>query len=518
MEHSQNTISLKSTPSVEEEEAHLPFETFIQNFKNTLKKVFHDENDIDTMGISRGISPEVLGQIMDCNPLSVAIPSEYGGRGGKVQESLQLLSAASYESLALSLTLGINSALFLQPFAKYGQEVVKPEVFGRFLNNQNMGGLMITEPDFGSDALNMQTSFKEEPNHYHLKGTKHWAGLTGQADYWLLTARKRTEQGGLQRDIDFFVCDNTNHEQKIFVEERFENLGLYQIPYGRNILDVKIPKVQRLIPQTNGVQMMLDLLHRSRLHFPGMGLGFVKRMLDEAIDHCRQRLVGGKSLFVYDQVQQHLARLQANFTIVSAISKHSVGVAGIENDLTGLGLEANIVKTVTTDLMQDSSQTLLTLVGAKGYKLNHISGRGTVDSRPFMIFEGSNDILYAQIGEAVVKMMKTAKENGLYLFMATHRLSQNAAKHLKDLIAFDLDLQMPQRKLVELGRVMSRVVSMDMVIKLGDAGFRNDLIEGAVSLLRQEITTLVSHFSYLQPTRVVEDYDLGSDWSELLTT
>ena len=516
MQHSQNTISEKSESSVEEGESILPFENFIQNFKNTLKKVFHEENDVDTMGITRGISPEVLGQIMDCNPLSVAIPTEYGGRGGIVQESLQLLSAASYESLALSLTLGINNALFLQPFAKYGQDVVKPEVFGRFLNNQNMGGLMITEPGFGSDALNMQTSFKEEASHFHLTGTKHWAGLTGQADYWLLTARKQTEQGGLQRDIDFFVCDNTNPAQNIYVQERFENLGLYQIPYGRNIIDVRIPKIQRLIPQTNGVQMMLDLLHRSRLHFPGMGLGFVKRMLDEAIAHCQQRLVGGRSLFSYDQVQQHLAKLQANFTIISAFSKHSSGIAGIENDLTGLGLEANIIKTVTTDLMQESSQTLLTLVGAKGYKLNHIAGRGTVDSRPFIIFEGSNDILYAQIGEAIVKLMKTAKDNAFYAYLEAHRLTEKAAQYLKDLINFNIDLQMPQRKLVELGRVMSRVASMDMVIKLGDAGFRHNLVEGAVSMLRQEITTLVSQFSYQQPTRVVEDYQVDSSWNDFI--
>lgn len=515
MQQTQTTTS-NSEAAVEKAKQATSFDSFLQNFKTTLRRVYHEENDIDQMGITRGISGEVLGQIMDCNPLSVAVPTQYGGRGGKVQESLQLLSAASYESLALSLTLGINSALFMQPVAKYGQEEAKAEIFKRFMDHQNMGGLMITEPGFGSDALNMQTSFVERESYYHLKGTKHWAGLTGQADYWLLTARKQTEQGGLQRDIDFFVCDNTAHEQKIFVEERFENLGLYQIPYGRNILDVKIPKVQRLIPQTNGVQMMLDLLHRSRLHFPGMGLGFVKRMLDEAIAHCQERMIGAKNLFSYDQVQQHLARLQANFTIISAFSKHSAGVAGIENDLTGLGLEANIIKTVTTDLMQDSSQTLLTLVGAKGYKLNHISGRGTVDSRPFMIFEGSNDILYAQIGEAVVKMMKSAKETGLFVFMDGHRLSENAAKYLKNLLTFDIDIQMPQRKLVELGRVMSRVVSMDMVMKLGDAGFRNDLIEGAISLLRQEITTLISHFSFQQPTRVVEDYELDSNWSKFL--
>ena len=57
MQHSHNTITGKSESSVEKGEPFLPFENFIQNFKNTLKRVFHEENDIDTMGITRGISP-----------------------------------------------------------------------------------------------------------------------------------------------------------------------------------------------------------------------------------------------------------------------------------------------------------------------------------------------------------------------------------------------------------------------------------------------------------------------------
>ena len=55
-----------------------------------------------------------------------------------------------------------------------------------------------------------------------------------------------------------------------------------------------------------------------------------------------------------------------------------------------------------------------------------------------------------------------------------------------------------------------------MVIKLGDAGFRNELIDGAISLLRQEITMLVSHFRYEQPTNVIEDYQIGSEWNKFL--
>ena len=85
-----------------------------------------------------------------------------------MSENIGLLASASYESLALSLTFGINSALFLQPFGKFGQDEVKAPVFKRFLEEKAMGGLMITEPDYGSDALNMQTEYTKLDNNYHL--------------------------------------------------------------------------------------------------------------------------------------------------------------------------------------------------------------------------------------------------------------------------------------------------------------------------------------------------------------
>ena len=486
------------------------FRQLLEDFKTSMKRAFHEEHKIDLFCSTRGIPPAVLKELMSGNPLALCIPKQYGGFGGSVKQNIAFVSAASYESLALSLTLGINNALFIQPVSKYGQDSAKPGVFDQFLNNSCMGGLMITEPNFGSDALSMHTSFTEEDGLFHIQGKKHWAGLTGMADFWLLTARKKAESGSLMRDIDMFICDVNAPRQNIVVEEYFENLGLYQIPYGRNHIDVFIPEQQKLIPRTTGIQMLLDLLHRSRFQFPGMGLGFIKRILDEAINHTKSRLVGNKHLFNYDQVQHRLTRLQANFTICSAFCLKSGEIAGIENDLSALGLEANITKSVTSDIMQESAQSLLQLVGAKGYKLNHIAGRSVVDSRPFQIFEGSNDILYHQIAESVLKLMKTAKEKSFYQFLKGY--TTRATDRIKDLVNFDVEAPLVQRKLVEFGQVISRIVSMDLVLHLEEKGFRKDLIDNTVIVLKQEISTLLNTFHFANNTQVVVDYEENSFW------
>lgn len=496
--------------------AHQPFSEYLQNFRHKLDIVFHQRADIDQLEARRGLPPFVMRELHTAEPFSAFIPAAYGGRGAHTHEGIEIISTASYESLSLGLTFGINWALFLQPVNKYANNKVKSSIFRGFITDKKMGGLMITEPGHGSDALNMQTSFTEEKEHYHLKGTKHWAGLTGWADYWLLTARRRTPGGELMRDIDFFICDNNKPGQIIEVEEYFESLGLYMIPYGRNKIDVRIPRLFRLEPETTGVSMMLDTLHRSRMEIPAMAHGFIKRMLDEALNHCKTRFVGGRSLFNYDQVQQRLAAIQSAFTISSAMCAHSSDHACVEKDLAPHGIKANSFKTVATDLMQDSAQQLFQLVGAKAYRNNHIAGRAIVDSRPFTIFEGSNDILYAQITEAVVKLMKQAKEINLLRFLSGFSLTSKSASYLNELLNFNIQSHLPQRKLVELGKVLGRIVSMEMVISLGENGYLPDLIANSLTVMKQELNSLLSSYSGNNITLVVVDYKEDSHWRDFI--
>ncbi|MFA5650542.1 MAG: acyl-CoA dehydrogenase family protein [Proteiniphilum sp.] len=489
-----------------------PMAELMNELKSKMELVFHHRDDIDRMATTRGLPPFVMQEIMSVNPLSVCIKKEYGGRGALPHEILELLATTSYESLALCLTFGINAALFLQPLAKYGQEEAKVPVFKRFLTEQAMGGLMITEPGFGSDALSMQTSYREKEGTFRLKGTKHWAGLTGWADYWLVTARQEIKEGNLQRDVDFFLVDNNAPGQGIVVEELFENLGLYAIPYGKNRIDLEVPVSHKLTPRTTGIKMMLDLLNSSRMQFPGMGMGFIHRMLDEAIAHCKQRFVGGRPLSSYDQVQHRLSKLQASYTVCTAMCVNSSDKMSTVENMAPHGLEANSVKSVITDLMQEAAQSAMQLIGAKSYKQNHIVGRATVDSRPFQIFEGSNDILYAQITEGLMKLMKRAKEKNVFHFMKGFDLTDRAADYMKDALNFNLNMEMSQRESVGMGKVIGRVISLNQVLDLARKGFRKDLIKGAISMLQRDISKLMAGFSFPDHSFVVEDYLENSDW------
>lgn len=491
----------------------LTFDEYIKTFKTSLKSVFYDRDDIRKFSLKRGLPPLVMREIMANKPLSVAIPEEFGGRGVKVKECLGILEAASYESLPLSLTFGINIALFLEPVAKYAQETAKKEVFKRFLEKQNMGGLMITEPNYGSDALNMQTSHTFDNDHYTINGTKHWQGLTGLADYWLITSRNQGVNGKLDRDIDFFIADNSHCEQRVHVSEYYNNLGLYMIPYGINQLqNIRVPKTYKLTPESTGLKLMLDLLHRSRMQFPGMGMGFIKRMFDEGLQHTQNRMVGNQSLFELDQVRFQLSRVQNAYTICSAMCARSTEKSSIENNLSLDAVEANSIKTYITDLMQESSQTVAQLFGGNGYKMENIATRGIVDSRPFQIFEGSNEMLYTQISEMVLKMMKRSKETNFLHFLSSYDLTEKAVDLFKSTINFSINAPISQRKMVNLGKIISRIISANLVVNLGEKGFRKDLIQDSLESIQHEVSSLMGSFNYNNNVEPKEDYQEGSAW------
>jgi len=496
----------------EELGASVDFRTYRDAFRDKLHNVFNERTDYDRHSTKRGLPPFMMREVQSLTPLSVFIPEEHGGRGGHVHECQSILAAASYESLALSLTLGINGALFLQPLTKYGHDAIKGPIFERFIEEKNMGGLMITEPAYGTDALHMETAYTETEGGYHVEGLKHWAGLTGWADFWLITARRQGKTGELGRDIDFFVADMNQPEQMVEVEEFYENLGLYMIPYGRNRVDITVPKEHRLQPESTGIKMMLDTLHRSRIEFPGMGMGFLKRLLDEAISHARERVVGAEPLINYDQVQKRIANIQAAYTACSAMCLHTSENADLENNMAGRALEANSIKSVVTDLMQNASQSLLQLTGGKGYRLDHVAGRSVVDSRPFQIFEGSNDVLYQQITESVLKSMRRTKEKNLYDHLKTQDLSHRAIDYFEDALDFEVDFSLSQRKMVDLGRILGRVVTMEMVIEMGDRGFRSDLISNCLDAFQSKVQGMLSAYKSGNLPTVIEDYVEGSSW------
>jgi hypothetical protein len=71
---------------------------------------------------------------------------------------------------------------------------------------------------------------------------------------------------------------------------------------------------------------------------------------------------------------------------------------------------------------------------------------------------------------------------------------------------------MAQRKLVQLGRALGRIVSMEMTLKLGESGYNSDMVSNSLKVVRTEVKSMISSFANNEEPSVIEDYEDSSSW------
>ena len=80
MAHIHELDQMKSVDIFDSQES---FRKLLGEFEASMKRAFHGENDINMFCSTRGIPGAVLIELMSENPLSLCIPKEFGGFGGK---------------------------------------------------------------------------------------------------------------------------------------------------------------------------------------------------------------------------------------------------------------------------------------------------------------------------------------------------------------------------------------------------------------------------------------------------
>jgi alkylation response protein AidB-like acyl-CoA dehydrogenase len=435
-----------------------------------------------------GFTRDLVNELHDMGSFRIFIAREHGGIYQRYSDCMSVISTAAYHSLDLSLMLGITSSLFLLPVGRYANPDARSQILADFQKRRLLAGMMMTEPDFGTNIMGITTSFRREGTGYRLRGMKQWAGLSGVGEYWLVSARKEREGGVLGRDIDFFIVRSDQPGYRL--EEFFPAAGLNSITYGRTSFDVEVPEERKLCGPDTNIRVMYDILNRSRISISSIADGACRRILDESVRFATERVVFGKPLVAFEQVQYRLAGLQAASVICTSACAFSGSMLNAHEgpDPFIEMLTANIIKVVTSDLLQGSAQSAVQLRGGQGFRKDHYVGKAFVDSRPFQIFEGSNDVLYDAIAS---QLIGEARKLGLTTLRAS------LAKHpglpppnLPDDPVCDLPMQTEDSQVdrVLFGKIISRYSAIGIVQDVAGkgAGTRPELVESAIAFLRAE--------------------------------
>jgi len=110
--------------------------------------------------------------------------------------------------------------------------------------------------------------------------------------------------------------------------------------------------------------------------------------------------------------------------------------------------------------------------------------------------------------------MRRLKVMNLAAYLKDYQRTLLTANHFIPLTDFNVEEKMPQRKQVLLGKILSRIVASDYVAALGHKGFRQDLVNDSMDMIKQEVSALVSSCHYSNHVVPVQDYNINSSWMD----
>jgi|GEM_PF-2830419 len=314
------------------------------------------------------------------------------------REIMTMTRILSYYDTNLGLACGIVGALGIVPIQMFGSPSQQDQLLGLVRSGKKIG-LAITETQkSGTTALTMDSTYAVKDGNVTVSFDKHFQGHSREAG--LIVAAKATDG-----KVGFVFVPQEHIDTTLLQTEALEG-----IRYGVNRGNVELNADQYLLAQLDkreGYRKFQDVFNKSRLGFAGMTLGQQERMEWESGEYARNRRIGGVAQEELPVPAETLREICARRMISGALFEAGVTSSGFDDDTQDLALQAAIIKTLSTEYSLKTALDRARLQGAQAFN----KGGALHDFAniwPFMIFEGTQDFMYAeQIGAASLRREKT---------------------------------------------------------------------------------------------------------------
>lgn len=283
----------------------------------------------------------------------------------------------------------------MKPLIEFGNEEQK----ARFLPLIAAGGLAslaITEPEAGSDATGMITSFRADGDHIVIDGGKTFITNGDVADLYLLFG-KWADIADPRGAISVLVLEKGTDGLEILRNE--DKMGTRASSTATIRFDgCRVPRANLVGNPGDGLPILLTSLNRSRPSVAAHALGIARAAFEDATSYINERRQSGRKIIEFQGIQFLLADLAAELALTESYLWQVAGM--IDAGATEFGMEASILKLRASDLAMRVSTEAVQLLGGYGYCKDYRVERLMRDAKITQIWEGTNQVHRQLIGRS----------------------------------------------------------------------------------------------------------------------
>ena len=159
------------------------------------KSEHHDETE--TFNIN------AFKKMGDLGLLGITAAPNYGGSGLGFTAATIVMEELGKACASSTLSYLAHSILCVNNIDKNASVKQKEKYLPKLISGEHIGCMGMSEPEFGSDAVGLQTKAIKQENGYQITGNKMWITNAQYADVVYLYART----GQDKKDISTFIVD-----------------------------------------------------------------------------------------------------------------------------------------------------------------------------------------------------------------------------------------------------------------------------------------------------------------------
>lgn len=324
------------------------------------------------------------------------LPERYGGMGDYFAKAI-VYEENCRVSFGYNLSLNASDLLFANNIAKHGTEEQKQKYLPHILSGEKIGCWALTEPEAGSDALSIRTTWLKDGNHYIINGRKTFITNAPIADFFIVIARKpgtTKAEGGcafiLERGMD-----------GLSTSKPFKKLGGRCSPTGEIILeDVKVTKDQLLGEEGSGFKNMFTSLDVERAYTPLSSIGIAQACIDEVVSYAKQRKQFGQPISDFQLIQEKIAVMSAELEVARLYVYNLIELMVQGKRITK---QASIAKLFASDMVNKATREAIQIMGGYGYMREYKVERYFRDAKLLEIGAGTSEIQKLIIARELLK-------------------------------------------------------------------------------------------------------------------
>jgi alkylation response protein AidB-like acyl-CoA dehydrogenase len=337
------------------------------------------------------------------NLLGIPVPTEYGGRGADTVTYARALARIGQEGTGVRTFFSGHTSIGQYPILTWGSEEQKQRYLPPSCKGDKILAFGLTEPDAGSNPLEMTTTYDTQADGYVLNGVKYLISNAGIAT--TIVTFGYPKAGGR---ISAFIIDVDN--PGFSREDLVAKMGMYSANTGMfELADFKAPLNNLLGAEGEGFRIAMGTLVSGRLSVASGCLGVIEDCLIECLRYAKERSQHGKPIGKHQLVQEHItaiemARLASEALVMKAAAAKDAWHA--EPASVARKAEAELLaaqsKLYATNAAWEAADHAVQVFGGRGWSTLYRPGRHLMDVRVCRIYEGTDEILKLKIASALL--------------------------------------------------------------------------------------------------------------------